>query len=527
MFARLVPAALVCALLATQSFAQKKAPASDPTTKPRKEKSEPRTAFRQWVADVGPIITPQELNAWNKLQSDDEREKFILDFWHRRDPDTDTDENEYREEYYERLAYVNEHFSSGVPGYKTDRGVIYLRFGRPDEIETHPAGGAYERDPSEGGGSSSAYPFERWWYRNLPGRSDVQVEFVDPTGSGEYRIARNPFEKDALLHVPGTAPPGIDPAQYVSAAGGIGNPFSARAQDSAFEWLGQLAVLNTPPPVDFDRLRKSGNPSPILEDSFLNTEVQISYFKQSDDHVIVSFTIQTDNRDLVFQDVGGIQTARVNISGRITTVADRRAAFFEDAVTTTAMASELNEARTRKSAYQKAVSLAPGRYRVDVLVRDTESGLAALRHIGFEVPKFGTELTSSSLILASVLEQVSDVPASRQFVIGDRKVIPNLTGMFHRGAPIGIYLQLYNAGIDQTTLRPSVNVEYALIRDGKEVGTQVEDWHGIKVTGDRVTLARLIDSARLFPGDYQVEVRAQDRVTGRNLVKTGKFTIVK
>src|SRR5262249_44584127 len=161
----------------------------------------------------------------------------------------------------------------------------------------------------------------------------------------------------------GTAPPGINSADYVAAAMGIGNPFSSLAKDSEFDWLDKIRVLSSAP-VDFDRLGRSGTSSPIVEDNSLNTDVQISYFKRSDDRVIVAFTIQTDNRDLVFRDVGGIQTARVNISGRITTLADRRAGFFEDAVTTIALTSELVDAKARKSAYQKALSLLPGRYRI-------------------------------------------------------------------------------------------------------------------------------------------------------------------
>ncbi len=148
----------------------------DPHDKPRKIKQEPPKAFKQWIEDVQPIIRPDELEAWKKLQTDEEREQFIAIFWNHRDTDPDTEENEYREAYYERVAYANEHFSAGVPGVKTDRGRIYLRFGKPDDIETHPSGGTYNRESYEGGGSTSTYPFERWWYRNLPGHSDIEVE---------------------------------------------------------------------------------------------------------------------------------------------------------------------------------------------------------------------------------------------------------------------------------------------------------------------------------------------------------------
>jgi GWxTD domain-containing protein len=519
---------VVLAFLVPSVLAQKSSPSPDPQNKQRQVRSEPATAFKRWVDDVEPILTPEEWNAWKKLQTDEEREQFIDIFWHRRDTDPDTEENEYREAYYERVAYANEHFSAGIPGVKTDRGRIYLKYGKPDEVESHPSGGAYTLASYEGTGSTSTYPFELWWYRHLPGRSDAEIEFVDPTGSGEYRIARNPFEKMALLNVPGGAPTfeGVSQADVVAAANGFGNPFSSRAKDGEFEWMDRIRLRDEAPPVNFDS-PIDRVPGPLVEDTFITSAVQISYFKQSDDRVMVAFTIQTDNRDLVFRDIGGLQSARLNISGRITSVAGLRVGFFEDAVTTTATTTELVEAKERKSAYQKAVTLPPGRYRVDVLVRDVESGAASLQHVGFAVPKFGANLASSSLILASVLEPVSDLPASRQFVIGDKKVIPNLTATYHRGAPVGIYMQIYNTGIDQTTLRPSVDVEYALTKDGREVSKQVEDWRGASTAGDRLTLARLIDSRGLTPGDYAIEVRARDRVSGQSLVQTAKFTIVR
>jgi GWxTD domain-containing protein len=514
--------------LVPQAFAQKSAPNSDPQTKPRKIKEEPAKAFKQFVIDVGPIITTGELRAWNKLQTDEEREQFIGIFWGNRDPDPDTEENEYREAYYERVAYVNEHFSSGIPGYKTDRGRIYLKYGKPDEVESHPTGGSYTLASYEGNGSTSTYPFEVWWYRNLPGRSDAEVEFVDPTGTGEYRIARNPFEKIAGLTVPGGAPTfeGVSQSEVVAAANGWGNPFSPRAKDGEFEWMDRIRLRDEAPPVNFDSPLGDRVPTPVVEDNFLTSAVQISYFKQSDNRVIVAFTVQTDNRDLVFRDIGGIQTARLNIAGRITSLAGRRVGFFEDAVSTTATQAELVEAKERRSAYQKALPLPPGRYKIDLLVRDIESGAASLQHVGFEVPKFGADLASSSLILASVLEHI-DAPGSRQFMIGDQKVIPNISGTFHRGSPVGVYLQIYNAGIDQTTLRPAVDVEYALMKGGKELSKQVEDWRGSNTAGERLTLSRLIDSRGLAPGEYAVEVRARDRVSGQSLVQTAKFTIVR
>ncbi len=534
---RLSVVLLALAFLVTPSLAQKKKNDNqnpDPRERQRNVKPELKRVYKDWLEkDVAYIITDEERKAFRKLETDDERERFIEEFWRRRDPDPDTDENEYREEYYERIAYTNEHFASGIPGWKTDRGRIYIMYGKPDEKESHPAGGPYEREPYEGGGQTTTYPFERWFYRYLPGvGSGIEIEFVDPTGSGEYRIARNPDEKDALLNIPGA---GLTLAEELGLAnkgdrianlGGFGNPNSQREQDSPFSRLQLIADLSRPPQIRFNDLASAVN-TPVIEDNPLNFDVRVDFFRQSDERVVTAFTIQTDNQNLVFQDSGGLQQAQLNIFGKITHVSGRRAGVFEDPVITRATPEELSNAKERKSAYQKAVALLPGRYRVDVIVRDVASGATGVRHVGFEVPKYdATKLSTSTLVLAVKLEGLGDQPAVGMFTIGNVKVIPNVSGSFHRGSPIGVYMQIYNAGIDQTTLKPSVDVEYALLKDGKEIGKQMEDWRGNTDSGQRLTLARLVDSRALAPGEYAIEVRVKDRVSGQSLVQSQKFSIV-
>ena len=113
--------------------------------------------------------------------------KFIEQFWLRRDPTPDTEENEYKEEHYRRIAYANERFASGIPGWKTDRGRIYIMYGPPDEIEDHSSGGTYDRPIEEGGGNTSTFPFIDWTYRYIEGvGTNIKIEFVDTTMSGEY-----------------------------------------------------------------------------------------------------------------------------------------------------------------------------------------------------------------------------------------------------------------------------------------------------------------------------------------------------
>jgi GWxTD domain-containing protein len=529
---RLAILSLVLAAFSLPVIAQDPRQSQDPMDKPRNVKPELKKAYKDWLEkDVTYVITDEERKAFKRLQTDLEREKFIEEFWRRRDPDPDTEENEFKEEYYERIAYANEHFASGIPGWKTDRGRIWIMYGKPDERETHPMGGSYDRPSYHGGGSTTTYPFEIWFYRYLPGvGSGIEIEFVDPSGSGEYRIARNPDEKDALLMIPGaglTLSEQLGLSNKADRITGIGGANGyQREQDNPFSRLQLLADLNRPPQVKFNDLASAVNTG-VIEENPLNFDIRVDFFRQSDERVITAFTIQTENKDLVFQDSGGLQQARINIFGRITSVAGRRSGIFEDPVITTATTEELTSAKDRKSAYQKAVALAPGTYKVDVIVRDVASGATGIRRVGFTVPRYDSQkLSTSTLVLAAKLESLGDQPAVGQFVIGQQKVIPNVSGVYRRGHPVGVYLQVYNAGIDQTTLRPSVDVEYVLLKDGKELGKQAEDWRGMSDSGQRLTLARLIDTQRLASGDYELAIRIHDRVSGQALTPSAKFSVV-
>src|SRR5246500_3118509 len=217
---RKVSASLTAYVLLLLPVAGQQAQAPDPNpqappqnqklTKDQKQKmkktlKELDNSFKTWLnEDVVYIITPEERTAFLQLETNEEREQFIEQFWLRRSSNPDMPDNDFKEEHYRRIAYTNEHFASGIPGWKTDRGRIYIIWGAPDEIESHPTGGTYDRPMEEGGGSTTTYPWERWRYRYLEGIGEnVELEFVDPTMSGEYHLTMDPSEKDALLYVPG------------------------------------------------------------------------------------------------------------------------------------------------------------------------------------------------------------------------------------------------------------------------------------------------------------------------------------
>ncbi|HEU4509830.1 MAG TPA: hypothetical protein VFR78_16470 [Pyrinomonadaceae bacterium] len=335
-----------------------------------------------------------------------------------------------------------------------------------------------------------------------------------------------------MIHIPGAGPTFAELAGLESRAdriahlGGFGRANYTRSQDSPFEVMDLIVSLDRDLPFRGNALGSSTD-TPIADDNPLNFQTQFNYFRQSDNRVLAVLTIQADNDELTFSNSGGIETARLNIFGRVTSVANRRVGRFEDTVTTTATSAELSTTRTRKSAYAKALVLDPGRYRVDVAVRDITSGAAGFQQVGFVVPEFPLDqLSASSIVLAAKLENMESGAAIGPFVIGTTKVIPNLTATYRRNEPVGVYLQIYNAAIDQTTLRPAADAVYVLLKNGKEVSRHVEDWRQMNDAGQRLTLARLIDSRTLEPGEYQIEIRIRDQVSGQTIIPTATFKIV-
>lgn len=154
----------------------------------------PPSPYQKWLQeDVAYIITPQEKEAYQRLQTDTERQQFIEQFWLRRDPTPGTPRNEFQEEHYRRLAYANEHFGfEDTAGWRTDRGRIYIEFGPPDERDV------FEKGGTASNGKPILMPLERWRYRFIQGvGNDVFMEFVDEARTGNYRMTKDPAGPDA------------------------------------------------------------------------------------------------------------------------------------------------------------------------------------------------------------------------------------------------------------------------------------------------------------------------------------------
>ena len=451
-------------------------PLSDKEKKRREDKlrKELETPFRKWLnEDVTYIITDEERTTWKRLATDEEREQFIEQFWLRRDPSPDSQENEYKEEHYRRIAYTNERFASGIPGWKSDRGRIYITFGPPDELEDHPSGGTYERPIEEGGGTTSTFPFQKWRYRWIEGvGQDINIEFVDTTMTGEFRMTMDPSEKDALMMVPGA---GLTLYEQMGLSSkndrfsrtdgtrlGTGNQAMPMKMNQ-FERLQQFANLQKAPKIKFRDLEAQVNSK--ITFNVLPMQVRVDFVKMTNATVNAYVTIQFERKDLQFKQEANLSKALVNIYARVTTMTRRVANVFEHPVSIEVPTEMLAEASKGKAIYQNAIPLAPGRYRLNVVSKDVIGGNMNNYEIALDVPRFDDEkLGMSSVILADMIEKVPTKQiGAGQFVIGTSKVRPRMGESFRRDEKMGIFANFYNFSPDEKSKKPNGTIEYEIV----------------------------------------------------------------
>ena len=516
-------------------------PLTDKERRKREDKlrKELETPYRKWLTeDVGYIITDEERTAFKRMTTDDERQNFIEGFWLRRDPTPDTAENEFKEEHYRRIAYANERYASGIPGWKTDRGRIYITFGPPAEIESHPSGGSYERPYEEGGGTTSTYPFEKWRYRWIEGiGTDVNIEFVDPTMTGEYRMTMDPSEKDALMMVPGAGLTMMEQMGLSSKTDrfsrtdgtrlGTGNsPMSSKMNQ--FERLQQFANLQKPPEIKFKDLEAQVNST--IKFNLLPMKTRADYIRMTNSTVLANLTLQFDKHDLQFGQKDGVSKAVVNIYARITSMSRRVVNVFEDVVTIEVPTELLGEAVKGSSLYQKSVPLPPGKYRLNVVAKDIIGGTLNNYEMALDVPHYDDEkLASSTIILADLIEKVPTKSiGTGQFVIGTSKVRPRLNETFKQNEKLGLYMQLYNFGPDEKTQKPNASIDYEVVKNSnnQKVFEFSEEVAKIdSASSNQTTVEKILPLKNLEPGQYTLKMKVTDRNRNQTLTPSASFTV--
>lgn len=493
--------------------------------------------YKEWLnGPVSYIITAEERSAFLHLETNEERENFIENFWERRNPDQGSSENSYKEEYYRRVAYCNEHYSSGIPGWKTDRGRIYLMWGPPDETDSHPAGGPYNRTPEEGGGETSTYPFEDWRYRYLPGIGEnVELEFVDPSGSGEYHLTMDPSEKDALLYVPGAGLTDLEAMGEASKVDRFKNtdgthlakPMGGRPESmDEFSRLDLYAKIQTPPAVKYKDLEA------VVESRLTPNQIHFQYIydllRITDETDLVPITIQIPNHEMSFQDKDGVETANMNLFARITGVSGRVVQTFEDNISKEFPDTLFQQSLKGQSIYQKAVPLRPGLYRIDIVLKDVNSGNLGVINDRLQVKRFDDQqLASSSLILADEIQRVSSRDIGMgQFVLGDLKVRPKIDSTFEQGGTMGIFLQVYNLTVDPKSHSADADISYQVLDDfNRPLIKLSESSRQYNQHGEEIWLEKALNLKSLAPGHYKLQVQITDNLAKKSITPEAGFTV--
>ena len=542
------------AAAASTSSPEKASPEADPLKRPLTDKQKKQNAkslkvelsktYKKWLdEDVRWIITDEEQKAFKLLSNDEERDQFIEAFWQRRDPTPDTIENEFKEEHYRRMAYANEHFAAGIPGWKSDRGRIYIMYGPADEIESHPSGGSYERPMEEGGGETSTFPFEDWRYRYLEDvGQEVIIEFVDTCMCGDYHMTMDRSEKDALLYTPNAGLTLYEQMGMASKAdrftgGGLERlgtgPFSNTQQTKQFDRLEQFYKLQKPPAVKFKDLEEVV--SHKISVNLMPFDVRTDFVRVTSDTVLVPITIQVKNRDVTFVNKDGVQRGTVNIFGRVTTLTGKVVQTFEDTVQVDVPAELLPKVTENSSVYWKALPLRPSLYRIDVAVKDVNGDRSGLWSSRLLVPSFDDDrLASSSLIVADTMQPVSTKEiGTGMFVIGNTKIRPRVASAngkpvsFKRNQKVYFWMQVYNLGVDDKTHKPSATVEYDVINaaTNKAVIHTVESTDQMGNIGDQVTLQKPLSAASLDPGVYRIQIKVNDNISKQTVDPSATFAV--
>jgi len=534
--------------------AEKTSQETDPLKRPLTEKQRKQNSkslkielsktYKKWLdEDVRWLITDEEQKAFKLLSNDEERDQFIEAFWQRRDPTPDTIENEFKEEHYRRMAYANEHFAAGIPGWKSDRGRIYIMYGPADEVESHPSGGSYERPMEEGGGETSTFPFEDWRYRYLEGiGQEVIIEFVDTCMCGDYHMTMDRSEKDALLYTPNAGLTLYEQMGMANKAnrfsgGGLERlgtgPFSSNNQSKQFDRLETFYKLQKPPAVKFKDLEEVV--SHKISVNLMPFDVRTDFVRVTGDTVLVPITIQVKNRDITFVNKDGVQRGTVNIFGRVSTLTGKIVQTFEDTVQVDVPAELLPKVTENSQVYWKALPLRPNLYRIDVAVKDLNGDRSGLWSSRLPVPSFDDDrLASSSLIVADVMQPVSTKEiGTGMFVIGNTKVRPRVASSsgkavaFKRTQKVYFWMQIYNLGVDDKTHKPSATFEYNVINaaTNKAVIHTVESTDQMGNVGDQVTLEKPLSAASLDPGVYRIQIKVNDNISKQTVDPSATFAV--
>jgi GWxTD domain-containing protein len=453
--------------------------------------------------DVAYIITDAERGAFLTLNSNEEREQFIEQFWLRRDPTPNTPENEFKEEHYRRIAYANENFGTNVPGWRTDRGRVYVIWGEPDSRSTPPCPNP-NRTPQEGAGFEDCFPSESWHYNYLTGfGNNIDLDFVDPSGSGDYKLSVDPETKDGVTNIP--------------------EANHSRTPPEEGEGSVQLVVRGfVAPPTRFKTL------SALVSARIVRHQIPINYrfdfLRGTGFTTLCSLSVEIPLRDLDPKDENSAQSGGVELFARISLPNDRVVETLEDFIPKPSGGSAGLDPEHNALHYQRTIPLPPGDYHVDIAVMEVSTGKVATARSWLKVPSFGNNSLSTSPLILTDEPELAQMHSPSTF--GAYRLEPFVNLEFPLYWEIDVFLQVYGLKADNSSGRVSARVSYRIMQNEKQVWS-VDD--GLDPAGrmnEQETFQHKFPLTFLKPGTYTLVAEITDFVAHETISQSAEFKVL-
>ena len=498
------------------AFAQKK----------KSSKDLPPT-YRTWLeAEVVYIITPKEKEVFLQLETDREREIFIEAFWKQRDPDILTPENEFRVEHYKRVAYANQFLGREGPGagWRSDMGRFYIILGQPQQIER------YEN-------LTEIYPVVIWFYDgmakyNIP--NSFYIMFWKKSGTGEYELYSPVKDGPAslLIHFKG------DSADYATAYNQLMNVEPTIA-DVSLSFLPEEAGRILSPSIASEILITNKIPSmprESVKDAY--AEKLLAY----KDVVEVDYTanyIDNDYFDAVLHEKSGIAfvhyliepakltfiqagdrfRANLEVNGKATDLAGNTIYQFDRTIPIDFSREQVESVRPKLFSFQDLFPLIEGRYKLNILLKNTMSKEFTSLERDITVPPVSA-LGFSRLVLANkVIPNSAYRGQNKPFLIGDTQLVPSPRNDFSTQDKLYAYFQLH--GLNQD-LRDSGVLEFTISKEDQKITSTTKPLADVP---DKANIMEEISLAGLTSAYYRIRVSLLDRSQKEVLFEQADFVI--
>jgi GWxTD domain-containing protein len=485
--------------------------------------------YKRWLdEDVAYIITKREREVFLELQTDREREIFIEAFWRQRDPTPGTPRNEYQEEHRRRLDYANKFYgrSTPLPGWKTDRGRIYIILGPPRNIEQY--------DNVNG-----VYPTEIWFYLGDPSLglpTAFNVIFFKKDGGGDY-ILYSPTEHGPQSLIASSMGGYRDVTRISSAMTNDQaaykelqelEPNLARqtlslipgeAAQPGYESMASTRLIATIADVPHKKVAADYADAILKYKDFVEVEYTANYIasdvlveviRDAAGESTVHYTIEPAR--ITTEEAGGKYDVVFRLTGRVSDSAGRTVYQFDKDFPFSLTAAELDDVRAKSISVQDCFPLVPGRYTFDLILKNALSKEFTGASATIVVPETSGPPGLGQLLLAYGTERKAGTSRERvPFKVGDTQILCQTRKTFGNKDTLVLFYQPLRI---TEALRGSGTLRTTFFREDKEFLTRTGRLADAPPTG-------VVDAQSLAdfpPGYYRVEVALLDGA-GREIGK--------